>query len=93
MQLTIPTDQKSFTDAALALQGMLLFVHHGSWRFQYGGQSGSYYLRKYAQQLDGWAQTVLDQLRRPTKAGVSVEPGAGRGGIPRAGGPHGESTA
>ena len=74
VQLTIPTDQKSYEDTAIALQGLLLFAHHGSWRFQFGGHTGSYFLRTYAEQLDGWARIVLDQLRRPTSAGNAWDP-------------------
>lgn len=74
VQLTVPVDHKSFTDAALAIQGLLLFSHYGNWRFQYGGQPGAYYLRKYAQQLDTWAHAVLEQLRRPTKSGSRWNP-------------------
>ncbi len=74
VQLTVPLDRKSFTDPVLAIQGMLLFGHYGHWRFQYAGQSGSSYFRKYAQQLDAWSQAVLDQIRRPTKTGVAWNP-------------------
>ena len=74
VQLTIPTDQKSYTDAALALQALVLLSHYGSWRFTYEGRHGSYYLRRYAQQLETWAATVLAQVRRPTSKGEPWNP-------------------
>ena len=64
----------SFTDAAIALQGLVLFDHHKSWRFQYANQPGSYYLRKYADQLGLWGQTVVDQIRRPRMSGERWDP-------------------
>jgi hypothetical protein len=74
VKLSIPTSQSSFTDAALALQALILFKHHGSWRFTYNGRHGSYFLRRYAQQLETWVETVLAQIRRPTNNGEAWNP-------------------
>jgi hypothetical protein len=74
VQLTIPTDQKSYTDAALALQALVLLNHYGSWVFTYEGRHGSYYLRRYAQQLETWVEAVLAQIRRPTNNGEVWNP-------------------
>jgi hypothetical protein len=74
VQLTIPIDQKSYTDAALALQSLILFTHYGSWRFVYEGRHGSYYLRRYAQQLDIWAAAIVAQIRHPTTMGEAWNP-------------------
>jgi hypothetical protein len=74
VRLTIPLDATSLTDAALALQGLLLFDHYGHWNFSFGNHGGSFYFRRYAQELDRWTKAVLDQIRRPTTSGAAWNP-------------------
>jgi hypothetical protein len=70
VQLTIPLEagaQNAFTDAAIALQGLLLANHYGGWDFRHGNRPGSFYLRRYAEQLERWSASVLSQVRRPAR--------------------------
>lgn len=74
VQLTIPLDptaSNAFTDAAIALQGLLLAGHYKGWKFRYGNHPGSFYLRRYAEQLEGWSDSVLSQVRKPSKSATA----------------------
>jgi hypothetical protein len=62
VQLTLPLEGDSPTDTALALQALLLFEHHGDWRFT-RGLGGARYQRVLARMLERWADEVLDQIR------------------------------
>ncbi|QDV37414.1 protein DpdH [Tautonia plasticadhaerens] len=72
--LVLPTDGRSFTDTAISLQALLLFRHHGNWRFEFDHQPGSYYFRWYAQELGHWSDHVLGQLRKPRRSGEPWDP-------------------
>jgi hypothetical protein len=62
VRLVIPGERGSLTDAALALQGLLLFEHFGHWNFTWG-LGGARYLRMYARLLDEWSSCVVVQIR------------------------------
>ncbi len=59
-KLLIPIDDK-FSDAAVALQGMLAYSHFGNWNFRDGG----YHLRAYSRMIEECAQHVLQQVKQP----------------------------
>lgn len=69
-----PTDATAFTDASLALQGLLLFRRHGNWKFRHAGRPGSYYFRKYARLLDQWTADVLRQARASRASAEAWDP-------------------
>lgn len=71
--LTIPGgDDVSRTEAALALQGLLLFEEYKNWKFTWGGRAGGWYFRHYAGCLDQWSKIVVDQIRRPVSNSQEV---------------------
>ncbi|HEX8395042.1 MAG TPA: protein DpdH [Longimicrobium sp.] len=70
VQLVLPLAGSPITQTAIALQGMLLYEHHGHWKFPSGGR----YLRAYARELDRWSEAVLVQLRRPRTSGEAWDP-------------------
>jgi hypothetical protein len=77
VQLTIPLDPtapNAFTNAAIALQGLLLAAHHKSWNFRFENHPGSFYLRRYAEQLERWAAAVRSQLRKPHRDDTNWDP-------------------
>jgi hypothetical protein len=74
VMLSIPLDGRSFTDSAIAMQGLLLFAHHKTWAFQHDNRPGSYYFRKYAAELDRLSLAVLHQLRAPRTSAVDWDP-------------------
>jgi hypothetical protein len=74
VMLTIPLEGQSITDAAIALQGLILFSHHKDWSFRHEGIHGSYYLRKYAAALGRWSDEVLRQIRCPRTSGGAWDP-------------------
>jgi len=79
IELRIPLDPSApnaFTDAALALQGLVLAKHSQGWNYRYGNHSGSFYLRRFSAELDRWTQHVLGQIRRPAKGGKVWDPAA-----------------
>lgn len=69
-QLTIPTTHADLNAAALALQGLVLYQHHGCWHFK----DGAHLRRAYARQLEVWSRSVLDEVQRPTRSGASWDP-------------------
>jgi hypothetical protein len=74
VMLSIPLDGRSFTDSAIAMQGLLLFAHHKSWAFQHDNRPGSYYFRKYAAELDRLSHDILRQVRAPVASGAAWDP-------------------
>jgi len=59
IQLNIPMSSSELTLASIALKGLLLFDHHGHWKFP----DGAYYPGIFASQLELWSQSVLKQIR------------------------------
>lgn len=69
--LLLPVDKSQLNDAALALQALLKFKHHGTWK--YPGGSGDF--RVYARQLEAWSGSVVEQIRsRPRTSGEFWDP-------------------
>jgi len=63
IELLIPIDEK-FSDAAVALQGLLAYNYFGNWNFREGG----YHLRTYSRMVEEWAQHVLKQVKQPIES-------------------------
>jgi hypothetical protein len=77
IELKIPLDPdapNAFTDAALALQGLVLAKYFKGWNYRYGNHAGSFYLRRFATELDRWTEHVLRQVRCPSKEGAVWDP-------------------
>lgn len=69
-RLNIPVNAADLTDAALALQGLLLYEHFGHWNFANGPE----HWRAYAGQLELWSARVLLETQRPTVSGRNWDP-------------------
>lgn len=77
IQLIIPLDPNgpnAFTDAALALQGLVLAKHFRGWNYRFGNHAGSFYLRRFATEIDRWTKHVLGQIRSPAKGAAEWDP-------------------
>lgn len=71
--LNIPADEadpRSRRQAAMALQALLLFDHHGHWQFE----NGALYLRTLVRELDGWSAEIVAQLRALFKPRADWDP-------------------
>jgi hypothetical protein len=69
-RLNIPVEAADLTDAALALQGILLYDEHGHWNFR----DGTEHWRAYARQLEVWGTRVLRETRCRTNSGAEWNP-------------------
>ena len=67
VSLSIPTPGQTRAEAAYGCQGLLLFAHHKSWRFDRGGE----YQRRAAGCLEAWSAEVLRQVRQTRFGGKS----------------------
>jgi hypothetical protein len=70
IQLHIPMREQDPTDPALALQGLLLFSHYGSWAFD----DGLKYYRAFARNVEIWADHVINQIDRLTESSDDWDP-------------------
>ncbi len=70
VRLVVPVEGQGRQEVALAVQGLLLRDHHGSWAFP----NGADYLRAASRALDVWAAHVLRQVRQPIPADPSFDP-------------------
>jgi hypothetical protein len=70
IQLQIPQLNEDPTDAALALQGLLHFKHHGSWQFA----NAMTFYRAFARQVDMWGKQIVAQVNRLTESQKEWDP-------------------
>jgi hypothetical protein len=70
IELKLPLPGQDRTEAARALQALVLFEHHGHWNFP----EGNVLARRLACQLERWAEVVLQQVRRPRDAKLPWDP-------------------